>query len=300
MPRFNSTNEVKRSRRIEFDFFKKENKTKAAKIEKTHNASMKILADKLEAAAKRITTSNNEVRRGHKKKVFGLEKQAIILKTQVNNQKRVIKKNEEKYTSASSDYNVVSKGQRDTIEIMHQTVETMRQSLSGMRAKLSDSYMNIDRAEDKADAVRIELNTLRYIIETGEHPFRESSFCPVSQTSLMRNDVVAVFEGDCNCNSMVKQSVSKPCVDSFNDGTDIRCMSCFQPCNNLVFSTTAQATANFTWRKLEKLTGCGDFDSVSDRNARLIEKRLDDQRAYTTRNVRDRHDDREQGGSSRT
>ena len=247
-------------------------------VDETHMAAVKVKKEKLDTAVGMVIGLNEKAAMSESDVVAALMEE-------VRKQKITIEKQEVNHFANAAQYDHVTKGQRVTIDQWKDNFDSMRKSLTALRTKLAVAFTDIEKAQDKADYVRDELNTLRYILETGEHPLCGSPFCPVSQTSLMRNDVVAVFECDYNCNTMIKGSVSGPCVANFKDGTDLRCMKCFETCNKVGYSTTAQATANFSWRKLEKLTGCGDFDAVSIRRDCLTQKKLEDERAFYTKDL---------------
>ena len=265
------------SEQSELELFKAESKKKTDRIEEIHATAMKLMTTKLTAATNMVVElKRNGV--GCNTKNFKLLEKAFDI------QKIALDKMEVNRALASTRYDNTVKSQCDSIDHWKDNCMKISDAITDVRNELSSVYAQVDKVTDTTDEVRDELNTLHYILETGEHPVRGSPFCPVSQTPLMRNDIVAVFEGDCNCNVMVKQAVAGPCVKNFNDGTDTRrCMNCFGLCERVRYFITANAIANVSWRKIETLTGCADFESVSDRSARLTKKKFDEQKAYNLR-----------------
>jgi hypothetical protein len=267
-----------------FEAFKVESTRKAAKVEKDHLACLndfQIQIKKIKAQhAYKLETMVREDS-DYIKKITALNEKihSDQLKT-IEIQKSTINKMESAHESAF-------KLKTDLFNEIKSTNNLLHNKNLELNEKLASATMKSIKYVEKSVAVRDELDNLRYILEVGEDPVRGPAFCPVSRNSLLRNDTVAVFEGDCNCNSMVKQSVSGPCIDNFNDGSDVRCLNCFSACGRIVLSTVANATSTNSWRKIEKLTGCGDFESVSIRNSTILEKRLADQKAIDTKNIRD-------------
>ena len=285
----------------EFEAFKVESMRKAAKVEKDHLAcrndfhiQMKKMNDQheykikimgkedddfvkqLKSLHERTLTAKHETIESHERTSTAQRATIEVQKSAIDKQESVVNR----FTAMIDDT-------MSTNQLLHKKNLALNEKLSDATTKCSKYFAANIKYYTKSVAVREELNNLRYILEVGEDPVRGPPFCPVSQSSLLRNDTVAVFEGDCNCNSMVRQSVSETCIKNFNDGSDVRCLNCFAACKRIVFSTAVNSTSTNSWRKIEKLTGCGDFESVSRRNATILTKRLDDQKTIDTKNLRD-------------
>ena len=255
-----------------FEAFKVESVKKAAKVEDDHIASINYLQLQLQI-----------INAQHQKMVEKMKNDdsAYIMRLQSVNDRTFVAQKD--HLNIQQD---VIKTQADNLNDMESIVKLLEKKNLSLEIKLASAVTKNATYAAEKNSVGVELNNLRYILEVGEDPVRGPAFCPISRTSLLRNDTVAVFQGGCNCNSMVKHSVSGPCFTNFNNGSDVRCLNCFAACDRLVTSTVASATADNTWRKLEKLTGCGDFESVSSRNSAILEQRLKDQKAIDTKNLR--------------
>ena len=271
----------------EFEAFKVESTRKAAKVEKDHLACLndfQVQIKKIKAQHEYKVKTMAREDDDFVKQLNALHERTFTAQhATIESQKSSI----EKMESVVKRYTDMLNDTKSTNQLLHNQNLELNEKLAASNMKsIKYAEANI-KYFTKSVAVRDELNNLRYILEVGEDPVRGPAFCPVSRNSLLRNDTVAVFEGNCNCNSMVKQSVSGPCIKNFNDGSDVRCLNCFSACDRIVLSTVANATSTNSWRKIEKLTGCGDFESVSHRNSTILEQRLADQKAIDTKNLRE-------------
>ena len=242
----------------EFESYKKMKLDHVKALGKTYDDRLDSWKEKFKKALLDIGLSKDNVGLAHARQVHSLEKTAKTYTTIVKTQKDTIS-----HIKAMNQLQVKAMEDMKTCgDLRNLIIETMQSN-------------GIDHTEK----IRVELDTLRFIMETGEDPFNGNVVCPISKTPLLRNDSVVVFMGPCGCNKMVKSSVSRHSVDAFNSGEDVRCMECSLPCDKLLYSTTAKATIDIQWCKLEKQTGCGDFESVCQRSCSINEAKISEQKA---------------------
>jgi hypothetical protein len=253
------------------------------KMNDQHEYKIKIMGKEDDDFVKQLKSLHERTLTAKHETIESHERTSTAQRATIEVQKSAIDKQE----SVVNRFTAMIDDTMSTNQLLHKKNLALNEKLSDATTRCSKYFAANIKYYTKSVAVREELNNLRYILEVGEDPVRGPPFCPVSQSSLLRNDTVAVFEGDCNCNSMVRQSVSETCIKNFNDGSDVRCLNCFAACKRIVFSTAVNSTSTNSWRKIEKLTGCGDFESVSRRNATILTKRLDDQKTIDTKNLRD-------------
>lgn len=131
------------------------------------------------------------------------------------------------------------------------------------------------------------LNKLRYTHEFHQHPSRGIPMCPVSQTMLMPSEPVVVMEAPCSCNCMIKTQYADIPFRKFHRGGEVKCMTCNTEVTDMVHSTVEQAETRISWRALEYLTGCDDYDTLLDKRVAHIEKDHADQTTRATKPYRD-------------
>ena len=179
-------------------------------------------------------------------------------------------------TQLSSAYNRINNVHRDTINIMEQNNKTLSQTIENSERSMALTQEELFNAMRTADLVRVELDTLRFIMATGKNPSGENLVCPTSNSAFMPTDNVIVFQGSCSCNVMMKMSSSRAQIEEFSVKKQIKCIKCFAVCDKISFSNVVEVNAAVSWSKLEKLTGCGNSASVSERNSLIEKKKLDD------------------------
>ena len=114
----------------------------------------------------------------------------------------------------------------ETIDIMERNKDNMFTTIGLLNDDLIETQDELVTAAVSADMVRDELNTLRYIIDTGKNPLSEKIICPATGSSLMPTDLVVVFSGSCSCNVMMKLSASQALVAEFYVKKQVSCMQC--------------------------------------------------------------------------
>ena len=230
-----------------------------------------------------VTRSNSNGKRKRDETLSPIE--AKELRDIIESQKGAI----EDETQLSSAYKRINNVHRDTINIMEQNNKTLSQTIENSERSMALTQEELSNAMRTADLVRVELDNLRFIMATGKNPSDENPVCPTSNSSFMPTDNVVVFQGSCSCNVMMKMSSSRAQIEEFYVNKKVKCIKCFALCDKISFSSVLEFNTVVSWSKLQTLTGCGDFVSVSAQNSLLENKKIDDtkmtQKTTTKKNV---------------
>jgi hypothetical protein len=247
-----------------------------------------LARERLDATNKNVESLENT-----NKNVESLEKQLSTSKIENQRTSKLLKISKRQTESVQSLLSVAQEMTRvDNVRAVIQagiiaTLTSTVKMLEDTIAVQKDTFdMSRDEHKDKLQTIRDKVDELRYVDEFGLSATKGVPFCPITRSDLHPKQTVVMLRATCNCNCMVAYDSAGPLIQASLNEEVVKCILCNTTVDDVVATTTEQASKIFAWRCVEDVTECNNLEQVYTLHTKKVEEDKAEECQHNTRELR--------------